>query len=118
MFKSNTPASRKRIAGKHRAGRSHLGLTPRYLFVFVAIGGLLASFALLRLARRVSADTTTPVSISTFGSAVTQDFNSLVSSGTGTLAGNTPSGWGFSESGTNANTTYTAGPGSSNEGCA
>jgi DNA/RNA endonuclease G (NUC1) len=64
----------------------------------------------------VSADTTTPVSISTFGSAVTQDFNSLVSSGTGTLAANTPAGWGFSESGTNANTIYTAGTGSSNTG--
>jgi DNA/RNA endonuclease G (NUC1) len=56
------------------------------------------------------------VSISSFGSAVTQNFDTLVQSGTGTLAANTPAGWGFSESGSNANTTYTAGTGSGNTG--
>ena len=48
-----------------------------------------------------------------FGAPVTEDFNSLASSGTSSA---TPTGWGFSESGTNANTTYTAGTGSSNTG--
>jgi DNA/RNA endonuclease G (NUC1) len=76
----------------------------------------MGSLVLIRLARRVSADTSTAVSISSFGTAVTQDFNSLVSSGTGTLAANTPAGWGFSESGTNANTSYTAGTGSGTAG--
>ncbi|MCC7515665.1 MAG: hypothetical protein IT212_13330, partial [Bacteroidia bacterium] len=45
--------------------------------------------------------------------AYSQDFNSLANSGTSSVV---PSGWFFSESGTNANTTYTAGTGSSNTG--
>lgn len=66
---------------------------------------------------RVSqADTTTAVSIAAVNTAVTQDFNTLVNTGTGTLAANTPAGWGFLETGTNANTTYTAGTGSANAG--
>jgi DNA/RNA endonuclease G (NUC1) len=64
----------------------------------------------------VKADTSTPVSITAFGMAVTQNFNTLVLSSAGTLSANTPTGWGFSESGTNANTSYTAGTGSSNTG--
>lgn len=47
------------------------------------------------------------------GGTYTQDFNSLALSGT---SGMTPAGWGFLESGTNANTSYTAGTGSSNAG--
>lgn len=43
----------------------------------------------------------------------TQDFNTLISSGS---SGTLPPGWVFSESGTNANTTYTAGTGSSTIG--
>ncbi len=46
-------------------------------------------------------------------SAYTQDFNTLASSGTSSTM---PSGWIFSESGTNANTTYTAGTGAGNGG--
>ncbi|MDB5250947.1 MAG: hypothetical protein JWP27_116, partial [Flaviaesturariibacter sp.] len=42
-----------------------------------------------------------------------QDFNTLASSGTGSTL---PDGWAFSESQANANTTYTAGTGSSNSG--
>ncbi len=42
-----------------------------------------------------------------------QDFNTLVNSGTSSV---TPAGWFFSESGTNANATYTAGTGSGNSG--
>ncbi len=83
----------------------------RQIALLLTMGVLLGS-ALLRFG--VSADTTTPVSIATFGSAVTQNFDTLVSAGTGTLAANTPAGWGFSES--TANTTYTAGTGSSNTG--
>ncbi len=44
-----------------------------------------------------------------------QDFDTLVASGTGTTA-NLPTSWTFLESGSNANTTYTAGTGSSNTG--
>jgi len=44
---------------------------------------------------------------------ITQDFNSLVNSGTSTVL---PSGWFIAEAGTSANTTYTAGTGSSTTG--
>jgi predicted extracellular nuclease len=47
------------------------------------------------------------------GSPYTQDFNTLASTGTSSTV---PTGWAFSESGTNANTTYTAGTGSSTTG--
>lgn len=49
----------------------------------------------------------------TVNNTYTQDFNSLASSGTSSIM---PEGWSFSESGANANTTYTAGTGSSNAG--
>jgi DNA/RNA endonuclease G (NUC1) len=61
----------------------------------------------------VSADTDTPISITGFGTAVAQDFDSLAATSTSTA---TPPGWGFVESGTNANGTYTAGTGSANAG--
>lgn len=48
------------------------------------------------------------------GSIYTQDFNTLASSGTANTA--IPAGWSFSESGTNANSTYRAGTGSDNTG--
>ncbi|MGM5469295.1 choice-of-anchor D domain-containing protein [Flavobacteriaceae bacterium LMO-SS05] len=44
------------------------------------------------------------------GNTYTQDFNSLAIGGSSTLV---PIGWSFSESGTNANTTYSAGAGNS-----
>ena len=53
------------------------------------------------------------VSITTSGSAYTQDFGGLASSGTSSIM---PTGWAFFETGDNANTTYTAGTGSSNTG--
>jgi endonuclease G, mitochondrial len=61
----------------------------------------------------VSADVSPSISIASFGAAVSQNFNSLASTGTSAI---TPAGWGFFESGTNANTTYTAGTGSSTTG--
>jgi hypothetical protein len=76
--------------------------------LFVAALLLSASFAW--------ADTTTGISLASTGSAVTQDFNTLVATGTGTLAANTPSGVGFVESGNGGNTTITAGTGSANAG--
>ena len=53
------------------------------------------------------------VSIPTLGVPVTEDFNTLASTGTSSTV---PSGWFFNETGTNANTIYTAGTGSSNAG--
>lgn len=54
-----------------------------------------------------------PISLTTLDAAYTQDFNTLVSSGTGSTV---PNGWYFLETGTNADTTYAAGNGSSNAG--
>ncbi len=53
------------------------------------------------------------ISLTVFGTSYTQDFNTLANSGTSSIV---PTGWDFSESGTNANTTYTAGTGSGNAG--
>jgi hypothetical protein len=53
------------------------------------------------------------ISLTTSGSAYTQNFNSLASSGTSSTL---PAGWFMLETGTNANTTYSAGTGSSNTG--
>lgn len=54
------------------------------------------------------------ISLTTPGSPYTQDFNSLANSGT--TASDLPAGWVFLETGTNANTTYGIGTGSSNAG--
>ncbi len=53
------------------------------------------------------------ISISVFGAAYAEDFNTLASTGTSSAV---PAGWAFSESGTNAETTYAAGTGSNNAG--
>ena len=74
---------------------------------------LIATAVIAKLLPVASADTSTPVSITGFGVAVTENFNSLASSGTSST---TPTGFGFVEAGTNANATYTAGTGSSNTG--
>ena len=54
-----------------------------------------------------------PISLTTLGLGYTQDFDTLASTGT---SSSLPTGWEFSESGTNANATYSAGTGSSNTG--
>ncbi len=56
------------------------------------------------------------VSLTTFGLAYTQNFNTLASSPDGGTSGTVPTGWDFAESGTNANTTYGIGTGSNNSG--
>ena len=53
------------------------------------------------------------VSLTALGTAYTQNFDTLASTGTSSVL---PVGWAFSEAGANANTTYTAGTGSSNAG--
>lgn len=53
------------------------------------------------------------ISLGALDTAYTQNFDTLANSGTSSTV---PTGWDFSESGTNANTTYTAGTGSSNTG--
>jgi hypothetical protein len=64
----------------------------------------------------VSAGATTlsgSISLTALGTASTQDFNTLASTGT---SSSLPSGWYFSESGSSANLTYTASTGSSTGG--
>ncbi len=53
------------------------------------------------------------ISLTTLGSAYSQDFNTLASAAT---SGTTPLGWAFAETGTLANTIYTAGTGSGASG--
>lgn len=54
------------------------------------------------------------ISLTTLGTPVSEDFNTLASSGTS--SGVLPTGWYFNESLTNANITYTVGTGSSTSG--
>src|ERR1700741_2010584 len=105
VFRFNAPASKRNILQSHRSERTRFGRSRRNLILLIAIAGFVGSLTLLKFSRPASADTTTPGNISSFGTPVTQNFDSLVSSGQGTLPANTPAGWGFSESGTNANTT-------------
>lgn len=53
------------------------------------------------------------INLTSSGAAYAQDFDSLATTGT---SSDVPAGWEFVESGTNANTTYTAGTGSGNAG--
>ena len=62
------------------------------------------------------ADTSTALPLTALVTPVSQDFDSLVNTGTGTLAANTPAGFGFFETGTNANASYGAGTGSATTG--
>ncbi len=63
--------------------------------------------------RALPAQAAGTISLTTLGSAYTQDFDTLATSGTSSTV---PNGWDFVESGTNANTTYAAGDGSSTSG--
>jgi hypothetical protein len=56
---------------------------------------------------------TSSISLTTLGTAVTQDFNSLATSGTSSTL---PSGWYLSESGSSANSTLSANDGSASSG--
>lgn len=64
---------------------------------------VIAAIALSALVSAAAADC---VSLSALGSPVTEDFNTLASSGTTNTV--VPAGWYFYETGTNANTTYRA----------
>ncbi|MGH9967435.1 MAG: DNA/RNA non-specific endonuclease [Pyrinomonadaceae bacterium] len=95
------------------SGRKPSAFVRRHLIAITVIAFLIGLPSVVILIPRALADTSTPVNIATFGVPVTENFNTLASSGTSST---TPAGWGFSEAGTNANTTYTAGTGSSATG--
>ena len=106
------PASRIRLLIASLSIGRMSSPTVRLLVTLTVVGALVSAAFIFKLIPSAFADTSTPVSIASFGTAVTQNFDTLVSSGTGTLAANTPAGWGFSEASTNANTSYTAATGS------
>lgn len=70
-------------------------------------------FALAALAA-ASLSANAAINLNTGSLSYSQNFDSLASTGTANSA--LPAGWAFSESGTNANTTYAAGTGSDNAG--
>ncbi|HJW28086.1 MAG TPA: hypothetical protein VJ508_02425, partial [Saprospiraceae bacterium] len=71
--------------------------------------GLLAGVLMICMSGYLAAQ----VSLTTFSSAYTQDFNTLVNTGSSSTL---PTGWALFETGTLANTTYTASDGSANTG--
>lgn len=73
-------------------------------------------YTILFLVISTSISTIAQVSITAFGNEVTESFDGLANAGTTNEVTTLPSGWTFLESGTNANTTYAAGTGSSNTG--
>ncbi len=72
--------------------------------------GLIPAVLLLAFA---AAPARAQVSITSFGTALPENFNTLASSGTSSVV---PAGWAFLETGTGANTLYSAGTGSSTGG--
>ena len=71
--------------------------------------GFLVLFSLLGLSKKSFAQ----ISITALGTPYTENFNSLASTSTSTTV---PSGWSFLETGSNANSVYTASTGSSTTG--
>ena len=80
------------------------------LFSIALILAMVVSFLPAKAQHAQAAGT---VSLTTLGSAYTENFDSLANTGTSSTV---PSGWDFIESGTNANTTYAAGTGSDTGG--
>lgn len=73
-------------------------------------------FILLLLVMTSVTLTKAQVSLNALNTAYTQNFNALSATGTTNDVSTLPVGWIFIETGTNANTTYAAGTGSSNAG--
>ncbi len=74
---------------------------------------LLLFFSLAGFIRLSTTRAASGISLTSLGTAYTQNFTALATSGASDIV---PSGWSFSETGANANATYTAGDGSSNAG--
>jgi len=107
MTKPRTPRSPRVPRFQNVLSRTFGRRGPVLIVVGVAVAALAATMLTLR------ADTGTPVSLDALDVTYTQNFDTLANSGTSST---TPQGWGFAESSTNANTTFTAGTGSSNAG--
>ena len=81
--------------------------------VRIVHAGLVASLITGFLLFAQAAHAAGSVSLTALGAPYTENFDTLASIGTSSIV---PNGWDFLETGTNANTTYTAGTGSSNAG--
>lgn len=68
---------------------------------------------MLAVVAMASAESSAGIALTNVAPSYTEDFNSLVNTGTSTTL---PTDWTFSESGSSANTTYAAGTGSDNAG--
>lgn len=77
------------------------------------IAALLLALVFSAIPAAQPAEAAGTVSLTVLSSAYTQDFNTLALSGTSSTV---PTGWEFAETGTNNNSTYTAGTGSGNAG--
>ncbi|HXU35119.1 MAG TPA: HYR domain-containing protein [Blastocatellia bacterium] len=81
---------------------------------FIALcGSIIGTGAIVVMSLTHGTAAATCISLTTNGTAYTQDFNTLASTGTSSAL---PSGWALSEAGSALNTTYTAGTGSSTTG--
>ncbi|HEY0377659.1 MAG TPA: hypothetical protein VGC87_12110 [Pyrinomonadaceae bacterium] len=99
---------------KKTSPRTSSALAYRRTFLALALLSLLV-IQLLQLVPRFSetAHAAGSVSLSALGVTVTENFNTLINGANDTLSSaGVPPGWDFSESGTNANTTYRTGTGS------
>lgn len=81
----------------------------RHVFNLVVIVALILGLAPLALPVHAAGS----ISLTALDTAYTENFDTLASSGS---SGTVPNGWAFLETGTNANTIYTAGTGSSTTG--
>jgi hypothetical protein len=107
------------IAYGAAAGNTGQGATPGaytgQVTPSAAAGGSFISFnyAITYVAGSIIVTSPNAMVLTTFGSAVCENFSGLATSGTSSTM---PTGWAFSESGTSANATYSAGTGSDNTG--
>jgi predicted extracellular nuclease len=105
---SSARPSPRRTAIKNLFAHS---LNHKWIRLFAGLSAaVLLAFFVSSITRTLAAGT---ISLTTLGSPYTQNFDTLVNSGTSSTV---PTGWDFVESGTAANTTYTAGTGSLNTG--
>jgi hypothetical protein len=79
----------------------------------IAFITLLLFVVVVCVVRFASTRAATNISLTALNTAYTQNFNTLARTGASDVL---PAGWSFSETGTNANATYTAGDGTSNAG--
>src|ERR1041385_4292088 len=102
---------KKASASKSRALHRRVRELFRGLIVAVAFGALVSVPLVSRYTRTVHAAGS--ISLNTTGVPVTENFNTLINGANDTLSSTgIPTGWDFSESGTNANTSYRTGTGS------